>query len=57
MQGVSTPKIKKPTNSLEIESLSRGQASEMTKGLNEQVYDFRSGSLAERYPVIWTDVL
>ena len=43
---------------MQIESLSRSQVSEMTKGLNEQVQEFRSHSLTDtRYPVIWTDAL
>ena len=58
MQGVSTRKMEKLAHSLGIESLSRSQVSEMTKGLNEQVQEFRSHSLTDtRYPVIWTDAL
>jgi putative transposase len=57
VQGVSTRKMEKLAHSLGIENLSRSQVSEMTKGLNEQVQDFRSRSLAEHYPVIWTDAL
>lgn len=57
VQGVSTRKMEKLAHSLGIESLSRSQVSEMAKGLNEQVQEFRSRSLAGRYPVIWTDAL
>lgn len=58
VQGVSTRKIEKLARSLGIENISRSQVSEMTKGLNEQVYAFRSRSLADtRYPVIWVDAL
>ena len=58
VQGVSTRKMEKLARSLGIENLSRSQVSEMTKGLNEQVQEFRSRSLADtRYPVIWTDAL
>ena len=57
VQGVSTRKMEKLARSLGIENLSRSQVSEMTKGLNEQVQDFRSRSLAGHYPVIWTDAL
>lgn len=57
VQGVSTRKMEKLAHSLGIENLSRSQVSEMTKGLNEQVQDFRSRSLAGHYPVIWTDAL
>lgn len=58
VQGVSTRKMEKLAKSLGIESLSRSQVSEMTKGLNEQVREFRNRSLADsRYPVLWTDAL
>ncbi len=58
VQGVSTRKMEKLAQSLGIESLSRSQVSEMTKGLNEQVQAFRTRSLAEsRYPVLWVDAL
>lgn len=58
VQGVSTRKMEKLARSLGIENLSRSQVSEMTKGLNEQVQDFRSRSLSDtHYPVIWTDAL
>ena len=57
VQGVSTRKMEKLAHSLGIENLSRSQVSEMTKGLNEQVQDFRSRSLTGHYPVIWTDAL
>ena len=58
VQGVSTSKIEKLAQSLGIESISRSQVSDVTKGLNEQVKEFRarplSGSL---YPVLWVDAL
>ena len=57
VQGVSTRKMEKLACSLGIENLSRSQVSEMTKGLNEQVRDFRSRALAGPYLVIWTDAL
>ena len=58
VQGVSTRKMEKLAQSLGIESLSRSQVSEMTKGLNEQVQAFRTRSLAETsYPVLWVDAL
>ena len=58
VQGVSTRKMEKLAHSLGIENISRSQVSEMTKGLNEQVQDFRSRSLSDtHYPVIWTDAL
>jgi putative transposase len=58
VQGVSTRKMEKLAHSLGIENLSRSQVSEMTKGLNEQVYEFRRRSLANAvYPVLWVDAL
>ena len=46
VQGVSTRKMEKLAHSLGIENLSRSQVNEMTKGLNEQVEEFRNRSLA-----------
>ena len=58
VQGVSTRKMEKLAHSLGIENLSRGQVSEMTKGLNEQVSEFRNRSLADAiHPVLWVDAL
>ena len=58
MQGVSTRKTEKLARSLGIENLSRSQVSEMTKGLNEQVSEFRSRSLSQTsYPVLRVDAL
>lgn len=58
VQGVSTRKMEKLAQSLGIESLSRSQVSEMTKGLNEQVEAFRARSLEDTaYPVLWADAL
>jgi putative transposase len=42
IHGVSTRKIKKLAKQLGIESISRGQVSQMTKELNEQVEAFRN---------------
>lgn len=58
MQGVSTRKMEKLAQSLGIENLFRSQVSEMTKGLNNQVNEFRNRSLSSTaYPVLWVDVL
>lgn len=58
VQGVSTRKMEKLAQSLGIENLSRSQVSKMTKGLNEQVEEFRNRSLAGTvYPVWWVDAL
>ena len=58
VQGVSTRKMEKLAQSLGIENISRGQVSEMTQGLAEQVEAFRTRSLAgTNYPVLWVDSL
>ena len=58
VQGVSTRKMEKLAQSLGIANLSRSQVSEMTKGLNEQVKEFRYRSLSDTaYPVLWVDAL
>ena len=58
VQGVSTRKIEKLAKRLGIENLSRGQVSDMTKGLNEQVEVFRNRLLSDtQYPVLWVDAL
>lgn len=56
VQGVSTRKMEKLAKSLGIESISRSQVSEMTKGLNEQAEEFRNRALTSgSYPVLWVD--
>lgn len=57
VQGVSTRKIRKLANSLGIESISRGQVSQITRELNEQVEAFRNRPLQKTYPVLWVDAL
>jgi Transposase and inactivated derivatives len=57
VNGVSTRKIDKLTKTLGIESISRGQVSVLTKGLNEQVESFRKRKLEFTYPVLWVDAL
>lgn len=57
VNGVSTRKIEKLAKSLGIESLSRGQVSNITKELNDQVQAFRERHLEEVYPVLWVDAL
>ncbi len=58
VQGVSTRKMEKLAKSLGIESISRSQVSEMTKGMNEQVEAFRNRPLTSgSYPVLWVDAL
>ena len=58
VNGVSTRKIERLAKWLGIEGISRSQVSEMTKGLNEQVEQFRSRALdSHHYPILWTDAL
>lgn len=57
INGVSTRKIERLAKSLGIDSISRGQVSEITKELNDQVAAFRSRPLNKTYPVIWVDAL
>jgi putative transposase len=58
VQGVSTRKMEKLAKSLGIESISRSQVSEMTRGLNEQAEEFRNRPLTSKvYPVLWVDAL
>ena len=57
VQGVSTRKIEKLVHSLGIENLSESQVSELAKGLNEQVEEFRNRAHAgTAYPVLWVEV-
>lgn len=58
INGVSTRKMERLAKELGIEGLSRSQVSEMTRGLNEQVEQFRHRPLDQvKYPILWTDAL
>lgn len=57
INGVSTRKMEKLAKSLGIESISRGQVSNIAKELNEQVEAFRTRQLEDEYPVLWVDAL
>lgn len=58
VNGVSTRKIERLAKQLGIEGISRSQGSEMTKGLNDQVEEFRNRALSSHnYPILWTDAL
>lgn len=58
VQGVSTRKMEKLAKSLGIENISKSQVSEMTKGLDEQVQEFRTRTLSHTsYPILWVDAL
>jgi len=57
IQGVSTRKIRKLASRLGIESISRGQVSQITRESNDQVEAFRNRPLKKTYPVLWVDAL
>lgn len=57
INGVSTRKIEKLAKSLGIDSISRGQVSNITKDLNQQVEAFRTRPLEKEYPILWVDAL
>ena len=58
VNGVSTRKIERLAKQLGIEGISRSQVSEMTKGLNDQVEEFRNRAISSHhYPILWTDAL
>jgi len=57
INGVSTRKIRRLAQRLGIESISRGQVSNITRELNEQVQTFRTRRLEKTYPVLWVDAL
>lgn len=57
VNGVSTRKMDRLAKSLGILGLSAGQVSELTKGLNEEVSEWRNRPLESCYPVIWVDAL
>lgn len=55
--GISTRKIDRVAKSLGIENISASQVSEINKGLDEMVEEFRNRRLEAEYPVIWIDAL
>ena len=57
VNGVSTRKVKKVLKTLGVENISAGQVSNMTKGLDAQVEEFRTAALEEAYPFIWIDAI
>ncbi len=57
INGVSTRKIERLARSLDIESISPSQVSQINKELTQQVEEFRNRPLADTYPVIWIDAL
>ena len=57
VNGVSTRKVERLAKSLGIEGMSATQVSEITKGLNQEVSQWRNRSLEPVYPVLWVDAL
>lgn len=57
INGVSTRKVEKLAKALGVENISAGQVSEINKGLNEQVNEFRNRPLDAEYPFIWIDAM
>lgn len=57
INGVSTRKIDKLAKAMGIQGLSSGQVSELVKGLDDQVAQWRSRPLESEYPVLWADAV
>ena len=57
INGVSTRKVERLAKSLGISGVSAAQVSEITKGLNDEVNQWRGRELESVYPVIWVDAL
>jgi len=57
VNGVSTRKIEQLAKKLGVESLSASQVSDINKGLDEQVTEFRSRPLGAEYPILWVDAV
>ena len=55
--GISTRKIDRVAKSLGIENISASQVSEINKGLDDMVHEFRTRPLETEYPVLWVDAL
>lgn len=57
LNGVSTRKIENIAKKLGIESISASEVSQINKGLDDMVSEFRTRKLEKEYPVIWADAL
>nr|WP_201337551.1 transposase [Nitratiruptor sp. YY08-26] len=53
VNGVSTRKIERLTKELGIENINASQVSQINRGLDEQVEEFRNRSLEKEYPLKW----
>jgi len=57
INGVSTRKIERYVKKLGIEYISASQVSQINKGLDEQIQEFRNRRLDKEYPFVWIDAL
>ena len=57
VNGVSTRKIERLVKELGIENISASQVSQINKGLDEQIQEFRTRALQKEYPFVWVDAL
>ena len=57
INGVSTRKIERLARELGIENISASQVSQINKGLDEQIREFRERPLDKEYPFVWVDAL
>ncbi len=57
VSGISTRKIERLAQSMGIEQISASQVSEINKGLDVMVQEFRTRTLDSEYPVLWIDAL
>ncbi len=57
VNGVSTRKIERLAKELGIENISASQVSQINKGLDKQVNEFRNRPLEKEYPFVWVDAL
>jgi len=55
VNGVSTRKIERLVKELGIENISASQVSQINKGLDEQIQEFRTRALQKEYPFVWVD--
>jgi len=57
VNGVSTRKIERLAKELGIDNISASQVSQINKGLDKQLEEFRNRPLEKEYPFVWVDAL
>lgn len=57
VNGISTRKIERLAKELGIENISASQVSQINRGLDAQVAEFRDRELHGHYPFVWVDAL